>query len=383
MRRAADARAALFALAALGAARVAFAQPPAGAAPAHVPGAVVVPGAVPGALPRVEALAIGEAPTRLKGDVRRVGGLSALAYRASDDRWLAVSDDKDEPRIYTIEVRVDAAAGTVAAAVESVVNLPIPPDDAESVALLEGGGLLVGYERPLTLREFAAPARGASGSPLTTVRLLALPPHILNDARINRGFESVAIVERPGGKREAWAATETALTIDGEEASPKAGTLCRVLVFDADSGAILREHVHRTLPTPPAIPLLPRYNSLTEWTPVRGGGLLALERSFSPRSGYDATLRLITPGRGETDVEDKPSAAFGEALVALHAETIAPITAAGATSAANFEGMALGPLLTDAKGGRLLLLVSDDNFGSDGQPTNRLLALRWFDGSDR
>lgn len=362
---------ALLALAALSAAGVSHAQPPTEAAP------------IPAALPRVEALAMGEAPTRFKGDARRVGGLSALAYRASDDRWLAVSDDKDEPRIYTLEIRVDAAAGSVAAVVEAVVDLPIPPDDAESVALLEGGGLLVGYERPLTLREFAPPAPGSARAALATVRLLALPPHILADARINRGFESVAVIERAGGKREAWAATETALTIDGEEASPKAGTLCRVLVFDADSGAILREHVHRTLPTPPAIPLLPRYNSLTEWTPVGEGRLLALERSFSPRSGYDATLRLITPGRGETDLGEKPSTAFGEALVPLHAETIAPITAAGATSAANFEGMALGPLLADGKGGRLLLLVSDDNFGSDGQPTNRLLALRWFDGSER
>lgn len=328
---------------------------------------------------RIEFVGEGGISAKLEGDRRRVGGLSGLAWRASDDRWFAVSDDKDEPRVYTLRVSLDAPSRAVTVTIEGVGSAARPPEDAEGIAIESGGSLLLGFERPFGVRRFRPePATGPIAR-LLDPQAFEIPAHVRADGRINRGFESVATLERPGARREIWAGTESALESDGEEASPASGALCRIVVWDAETGAVMREHAHRTLPTPPSLPFLPRYNSLAELTPTGDGRLLALERSFSPRSGYDGRIRLITPGMGETDLGDRRASPLDDSITPLRAETVCSIVGLGATSSANFEGMALGPALPD--GGRLLLLVADDNFGSDGQPINRALALRWLDGA--
>lgn len=344
-------------------------------------------------LPTLEMIGSTQIAMFSGADSRRIGGLSGLI--SDGGRWLAVSDDKRWSRVVELAVDVDTASGRVGIRVVGTADLPGTQErpgavrdytDAEAIAADGAGGFFIGFEEPtqvVRFREAARPERGSTNS-LGALRRLAVfpPPAIVREhVRFNRGFESVAVVERESGGREVWAATEAALECDGPVATPAHGSLCRVVVFDAESGAILREHAYETLSSPPGVYGVRSYNSLSDWTPLGPGRLLSLERRFGMLSGYDATLRVVDLFQGETDV--RGVASIGEALgrspgsiKPLTVRTVTTVRALGAPWSANYEAVALGPELGDEKGGRLVIVLADDNFGDDGQVVNAAVALR-------
>lgn len=326
-------------------------------------------------------------------DSRRIGGLSGLMYDGG--RWIAVSDDKRWSRVVELAVDVDPGAGRLEIRVVGVADLPGTEErpgavreytDGEAIAPDGEGGFFIGFEEPTQVVRFREAARpeGGSGNSLGMLQRMAVfpPPAIVRDhVRFNRGFESVAVVGAPGGGREVWAATEAALDCDGPEAAPAHGSHCRVVVFDAETGAVLRQHLYESEPSPKGLYGLKSYNSLSDWIVLGPGRLLSLERRFGMLAGYDATLRVVDLFRGETDVAGVASisealARDASSITPLSVRTVTTVRTLGAPWSANYEAVAIGPEIQDEKGGRLVIVLADDNFGDDGQVVNAALALR-------
>ena len=326
----------------------------------------------PARLPEItlELYAMGTLETTTPLDERPVGGLSGLAYR--EGVWAAVSDDVNDPRAYTLTMTFDAEAGTIEATVVSVHALPDGFRDAEGISHDVGDGWLIADEAP------PAVVRTIDACALRDV--YTTPANILANMRPNLTFESVTL-RRAGRSVEVWAAMEGAIRSDGERADTAQGSLCRVVVFDHARGVALREHLYKTLPAPSGMALPSPFNpqqGLVALEALEDGRILALERGVAAPAGYQATIRLIEPGHGEDDVRHDLALAGTprESLAALRVRTLANLSDLGASVHANFEGMAMGPAIDDERGGRLLVLIADDNFGRDLQRGRAIVALR-------
>ncbi|TVQ33130.1 MAG: esterase-like activity of phytase family protein [Phycisphaeraceae bacterium] len=291
----------------------------------------------------------------------RVGELSGLAYREESGTWLAVSDGALPEKVVelAVELRLEPVPALRVRFVRAI-GMEHPAQDAEAIAIAPDGSWIIGYEMPPTVARFA---HGEHGGFMT----LPTPQEIVWHARENRGFESVAWRETKDGP-EIWAATESALTIDGDEATRERGALCRVVVFDGRTHEVLRQYFYKTEPSPRGLLGLGGFNSLAEMHALPDGRILTLERSLAAPRLYDATIFLID---GSSDAQKEDGA-----LPVLRKRRIASLRELGLTNVGNFEGMALGPTIDDDRGGRLLLLVADDNAGRDGQVGSQFAALR-------
>ncbi len=208
---------------------------------------------------------------------------------------------------------------------------------------------------------------------------LTIPEEIREHIRPNRGFEAVTITDR-----HVWAATESAITTDGPEATADTGTLCTLLRWprprwrgQPEDPDILH---YRTDPKPPHIGPTFSLHSLTDFEALPDGRLLALERSLTLPAGYSAKIFIIDP--------DAPRETLPDGREVVHKQLLLDLaTIRGEKNDAprwlgNLEGMALGPSIADLTGdesepGRLLLLVADDNFGTDIQRAgSQVIALR-------
>lgn len=300
-----------------------------------------------------------------------IGGLSGLAF-LKDNRFLVVSDNSKQPAMYELRIALRptdnperfAITPELAAAPMTIEHAAL---DAESVAVLpRDAGIVVGYERPPTVAAY----RSRSDGPWVTERL-AIPAALTDEIRHNRAFESIAVRTLDSGV-EIWAATEAAPKTDGEEAGAAAGTRCRVVAFTGRDFTLDREMVYLTEPGPEG-PLKVAFNSLAEFCALPDGRFLALERGVSPLAGYHANIYILD---GSTRAP-----ADGNAHPELIKGLLANVRDLGVHTLTNLEGMALGPRIADLTGddeqkGRLLLMVADNNFGSDGIRESQVVALR-------
>ncbi|HIK43415.1 MAG TPA: esterase-like activity of phytase family protein [Leptolyngbyaceae cyanobacterium M65_K2018_010] len=324
-----------------------------------------------------------------------VGGLSALAYDRSRDRFLALSDDRGQfgpPRLYELAITLDSTGSQPprfdSITIEQVTPLldsegqPYPPGslDPEGLALSPRNTLLIsseGDERvnaPPLLGEFDRP----SGQVMTSFRI---PNRFLPDdgesptqgVRNNLSFESLAVNAAPGavGQTEPFrlfVATESALLQD-YEADPAQPLYCRFLhyLIGTDQSTLIAEHAY-PLDLEPAGAVS---HGLTELLVLdQGGHFLALERSYGLR-GFAVKLFQLATG-GATDISTVTSLKGGlEGLSPIRKQLVLDFAIAPFT-VDNLEGMALGPRLPD--GSQSLILISDNNF--DGDRPTQLVLLR-------
>lgn len=312
------------------------------------------PGDIEGAGVRIERLAI----TRIDPQhetLGRIGGISGLSW-IGDDRYIAVSDRSPEAQALTMHVNVSLEGGSWACDVSEIAEhaLDHPAHDAEGVTRLPDGGIAVAYESPPTLARFDEAG----------VEIMELPDEVSRHARSNASLESICIVPR-GRSWEIWTATEAALRTDGPRATTSQGTRCRVIV---DGGA--QQFTYITDPAPRAL-VGSGVRSLSEMTTLSDGRILTLERSATFPGGYGGRLFVID---GATT--DEPDAAYPVLKKDLVGELSELVGVFG-----NIEAVAIGPAMAELTGdesqqGRLLLLMSDDNFGRDMQDGTQVVACR-------
>ncbi|TVQ77335.1 MAG: esterase-like activity of phytase family protein [Phycisphaeraceae bacterium] len=303
-----------------------------------------------------------------------IGGLSGLTW--TGEHFVAVSDHNERPMLYELAlslspgVRGGDRGYDLDVTVMREIHLDHPAADAEAIVYDPNtGAWYIGYELPATVARLGS-------DPIT----FPLPDDVREGVRPNRSFESVTLRPNPhfGRPTELWAATETAITSDGEEATEAEGTLCRVLVWNPRTARLLRQYSYRTDPRPGGIPLRHSINSLVEFTTLPDGRLLALERSLTAPAGYGGRIFLI-PG----DSFEKSEAPFP----VLSKRLLYDLSEVPLISIGNIEGMVVGPPISELTNdprepGRLLLLIADDNFGRDIQRGSRVIALRITDLPD-
>jgi hypothetical protein len=278
----------------------------------------------------------GQGPLSLPAGADAARELSGLSW-AGGGRWAAVSDD--DGRLFWLRVTIDPASGRITgAAVDGHLELA-GSRDLEGVAIgAEAASVYVSDEVGPAIRQYRLPDGRLMGT--------AMLPSVLTGLRPNLGLEALT----RDARGSLWTANEEALTADGQTSTAEAGTLVRLVRFDAD----LRptgQWAYRTDPIAGATVLGDRGTGLSDLAALPDGSLLALERSLGSEG---LRIRLYELDlAGAADVSQRPSLADAD-VVAVGKTLLWEHT----SLTENFEGAALGPPLADA--GYSLLLVSDN-----------------------
>jgi hypothetical protein len=314
-----------------------------------------------------------------------VGGLSGAYYDARRQRLFAVSDDRDRPRLVTLEVHVSSG---VHVTLREVVPLQLPHQgrrtlDAEGLAPAPNGRLYVSSEGNAADPNEPVPGIYEYTRQGRFVRSLPLPRRYLGSGdgsgmRDNGAFEGLTV--SPDGRR-LFAATESSLRQDGDTARFEHGAVSRILVYDLPFvGAAPREYAYRIdpVPRPQAFGEAEGEVGVAEILALSTRELLVLERGYvrevtlrGARSAnsiriYHVTLSADADVTGRTSLLEQPPNAVLKKTLVLDAATIAQELSPQLRGLENFEAMTFGPRLPD--GSPSLMLISDDNF-SDRQVT--------------
>ncbi len=319
------------------------------------------------------------------GGRAEVGGLSGAYYDARRQRLYAVSDDRERPRLVTLEVEL---MPTVRISPRAVVPLQLPHQgrrtlDAEGLAPAPNGRLYVSSEGNAADPNEPAPGIYEYTRDGRFVRSLPLPRRYLGSGdgsgmRDNGAFEGLTV--SPDGRR-LFAATESSLRQDGDAADFDHGTVTRVLVYDVPVvGASPREYAYRVdaVPKPQEFGEAHAEVGVAELLALSDRELLVLERGYvrevaltGARSAnsiriYHVRLDAAAEVTGRTSLVETPPAAVLQKTLVLDVASVAAELSPPLRALENFEAMTFGPRLPD--GSASLMLISDDNF-SDRQVT--------------
>ncbi|MCW0981492.1 esterase-like activity of phytase family protein [Agrobacterium sp. BT-220-3] len=303
------------------------------------------------------------------------GGISDLTFDSETGRYLAISDDRVEKgpaRYYELELAVTEGVVTLNIAatreLKDETGAAFAPQgiDAEGIALdRKGGKLYWSSERDLKNQ----PAIYVSDLDGGNVKRLELPDaYLVNDAKTkgvqnNLGFEGLSLAS---GK--LIAATENALTQDGQKATPQAGSPARILVIDTATLKPVAEHVYVTeaiSKTPTAAE--PKYNDngLSALAALPDGRFVAVERNFASGVGNHIRFFIVDLSGAENILgKDK-----------IDAANMRPVSKTPwfeinegdfGLDVDNIESLAFGPVVD---GKQLFVIASDDNFNPGKQFT--------------
>jgi hypothetical protein len=209
----------------------------------------------------------------------------------------------------------------------------------------------------------------ANGS---SYQILSIPPVFHANVRANRGFESLT---RTPDALTMWTANEQALTVDGPEATPLAGTTVRLLKFSVSGNTVTTgpQFAYQVEPIHNATAVLETQSGLSELTAMPDGTLLTLERSFAGTTPAFLNRIFELNFTGATDVS---VGALGNGLTG---QTYTPVAKqldwSGAVDGPgnpgkNMEGLALGPRLA---GNSWVLVGVCDN--GDGITSNMVVSF--------
>ncbi|PZD73780.1 hypothetical protein C1752_01734 [Acaryochloris thomasi RCC1774] len=316
-----------------------------------------------------------------------VGGLSALTYDQRRDLIYALSDDRQQPRFYTLALNISEADQIEEITVETVTVLQDEQEQSVAPKVLDPEGIVLTPQDQLWISSEGVQTQSppilaafdlAQGSwqeqlklpshflpALATDELETSEPPAPQGIADNRGFEALAI--SPEGDR-IFTATELPLIqdVNPDDSDPKFySRLLHYLVGDVRP-LLISEYLYPLEPPTLGTGL----NGLTELTTLDSGGhFLSLERSFSPLSGFNAKVFQIATG-GATDTSSLEKLELPlQGVNPVFKQPLLNLRDLGMTLS-NLEGMVSGPILSD--GSRSLLLVSDNGFEAE-QPTQFLL----------
>lgn len=286
--------------------------------------------------------------------------LSGLAY-AGGTTYYSVGDN-GATSIWQLYGSLTAAAGTIRSGfVSSSISAPALGSDSEGIALTPAGtGVWVADEIASTITEFSL----ATGLALGSVSV----PSIYRPANVqgNFGLESLSY-----GAGALWTANEEALRPDGPLSTTTAGSWVRLQKFTGPDFTATAQYGYRTDRITALSPFIDVERSgLVDLAALPDGQLLALEREVGGFLPMFRSRIYLVDLAAATDTTD---------VVSLEAGGFTPVTKTllwqGFFPFANFEGMSLGPQLSN--GSYSLMLVSDNAGGLLGQRQNLLsLTLR-------
>ena len=317
-----------------------------------------------------------------------LGGLSGIdlvdQLAPNVARFVAISDDPGQrarPRFYTMVIdlskfSLDANPGFAGVHIERVTHMRRPegdyfnaaedqPDawvDAEAIRVDRSRNRLYwsseGFQRDALVAPFIRAMDGNGGHQHD----FALPYYYLPTADCSRGvrnnlaFESLAL---SSDGNTLVAAVENALCQDGAPADFGQSSPVRMLFFDLNRAALIRELVYPVDPAAAAPPMPGAYarNGLVELLTWDERRTIALERSYTAGKGYQVRLYLADLAEA-TPVTGLPTL-VGAAYRPIKKALWFDLTTLG-IKLENLEGLSFGPRL--ANGNRSLIVIADNNF---------------------
>ena len=278
------------------------------------------------------------------GGAAPFGGISGLALTPDGGRLIAVTD-KGDWLTGRLSYRDGRLSGFSDVAMTPVLGAPgerlggKTDRDAEGLALLDDGNLLVSFERNHRIARFSPDGKGGFGR----ASYLRLPPAIA-DLPENTGIEAVGVV--PGGAPGGPPESQVVLAI-AEHALDEAGNHTGWLIAADGSGQAL------------AVSRSDGFD-ITDLAFLPGGDLILLERRYTLFLGPAMRLRRVARG-------DVRPGALLEGRILLAADD--------AYSVDNMEGLAVH---RGENGETVLSLISDDNFS----PAQSTLLLQFALGEE-
>jgi hypothetical protein len=303
--------------------------------------------------PDVSLLGFSDALDKTTFEGTSVGGLSALALTDRGAKTLVDNQGTTQARYYDLALKngVPKVTGVTPLTKPDGTAFTGQSFDGEGLVALKDGAVLASSETEPAIRRFSRSGKQIDQLPVPD-RFRVAPA---GEATTNLTFEGLGL--SPDGKT-LWAGMEGPLASDG--LTPEGGARVRFLRYARDAHGAWKVAGERVYVTDPGL-------GVSELQVVDDDQLLVLERGFT--AGVGNTVRIYQ--------------AFLKGGDPIYKRLLADLVdcpTAGATNPGtqrnplldNIEGMAIGPRLPS--GGRLLALISDDNF-STGEVT-RLYALR-------
>lgn len=313
-----------------------------------------------------------------------IGGLSGLTYDPASELFYVVSDDRSEladARFYSFRLQLtgDRKLGDEGIRWHDVHFLQTPQGGHYQLGTVDPEGIAVGPDSLMYVtseggREGGVPPFiNAYRKDGAFERDLMLPPaywasqgseRTTRGVRNNLAFESLTIT--PDGKT-LYSATENALKQDGPVADTLSASPSRIIVYNRTSGDVLHEYRYNVekvfLEPGPHGPFA--VNGLSELLALNNDGrLLALDRNYVQGQGNHIRLYEVQTA-GATDIKEVDNMNQYDGTITPVSKTLIADLSDYDIIIDNYEGMTLGPALPG--GGRLLLLVSDNNFSDEQQ----------------
>ncbi len=322
-------------------------------------------------------------------DGTTVGGLSGITYDRQQDLFYAVSDDRQEPRVYSLRLGLTSTPEgetLKGVTVEKVMLLrdeqgqPYGPDqlDTEGIALSPQNTLFIASEglTKLNIPPLIGEFDRNTGKLLTK---LPLPQRFLpgkdQGVQDNLGFESLALGASStlaDDPFRLFTALENALLQDLNPEIPSWRSPLRWLHYVINpigEPVLVGENVYQLEPAPSGT----LSHGLTEiLTLPQEGYFLTLERSFG-LAGFDAKLFQVVNANATDSSRQGSLQGDLSRVEGLQKKLLLDLASLG-LDLDNLEAMALGPQLKD--GSQSLVLVSDDNFNVDQVTQFLLFRLR-------
>jgi len=301
--------------------------------------------------PAVTITRSGQSPLVLRSGSTGATELSGITY-AGGTNYYAVGDD-GAPTIWQVYTSLDSRSGRVRSTlVTGGISAPELGSDSEGIALGPSGNRVwVSDEVASTINEFSLATGQKTGS--IAVPNIYRPANVQN----NMGLESLTY-----GSGRLWTANEEALRSDGALSTTAAGSWVRIQEFDGPDLAARRQYAYRTDPISRLSPFVSVERSgLVDLLALPNGQVLALERELGGYLPRFRTRIYLVDFTGASDVAALSSLASGSGFTPVGKTLLWQ----GDTGFSNFEGITLGPRLTD--GSYALLLVSDDGIGAMAQ----------------
>ena len=303
--------------------------------------------------------------------------LSGITYVGGNSYYAVADNGADVWGLYTCSFQLSSDGKTISSFQIATTNNAVKPSgtsDIEAVAYDPAtGNVWIADESKKTIKEYN-PTTGAVIQSLTI-------PSVMTKNRSNYGFESLTI---SGDGLTLWTCNEEALTCDGDRSSGATNTTVRLCKY---TRAAVKDN----------FTLAGMYPYTTEkWTyqydysskarcgvadlcALPDGSLLVLERELSFNSTSALGIALgsnllgwklyhVADPSGATDVQNVPALtnstwhAVSKSLLASDGGSL--------TSYGNFEGICLGPRVSDTTVS--LILISDSG---DGYSPRKMLPL--------
>src|SRR5574344_514119 len=282
------------------------------------------------------------------------GNYSGLTH-IDKNRYAVVDDKSSTDGFYVFNIDVDSVSGKIEnVSIEGFRGNGGRNRDGEGIVYIPASNtIFISGEGDRQIREYNMDG-------MLTGRTLRIPD-ILAKSSGNYGFEALAYNAHT---QQFWTTTESTVPADGMQSTSTNGVrnMLRLQSFDADLNP-LRQYVYLMDAPVASFPSANYAMGVSEMTALDDGRLIVLEREFFvPPSKLGAfvncKLYVVSPSEGktinETDTLSLASSPFLPKTLLYEFKTTLSLFNHGI---ANYEGLCLGPKLTD--GMQTLLMVSD------------------------